>query len=229
MIPTAQATAYWTPTPADAPNVAAVARHYWDSINSPQRFWVCEAVALLGGAESLLEIGCQSGPNLRALARVWPHMQLHGLDVNRAALEEGRRFAIEAGLTRVTFHEGVVPDSLLSWAAQSVDVALSVYCLAYIGPDQIVTAVRHLLRVARKGIVLVEPMATAQEPAEEFAGDVQGSAYVEWRHDYLSILSELAEELPPGEELRAAVLPRQHVARLNGVVIATRQPAERAL
>src|SRR5438105_1473351 len=222
MIKTAQATAYWTPTPADEPNVDAVARHYWDSIDSPQRFWACEAVALLGGAASVLEIGCQSGPNLRALARVWPDIQLQGLDVNRSALAAGRRLAAEAGLTTVSLHEGVVPESLIGWSTRSVDVALSVYCLAYIGPNEIVTAVRQLLRIARKGIVLIEPMATAQEPAEELSTD--GSAYVEWRHDYVSILSELAEELPPGQELRAAILPRQHVARLNGVVIATRQP-----
>jgi SAM-dependent methyltransferase len=199
MIATAQATAYWTPTAADLPNVERVARHYWDSIDAPHRFWVLEAVALLGGAERVLEVGCQSGPNLRALARTWPTMRLDGLEVNPWAIEAGRRYAADEAFSGLHFHQGALPGALAAWPDRSVDIALSVYCLAYLNGDDIIDTVRDLLRVARKGIVLIEPMTT-------------------W-HDYLGLLHILATDLPAGHRLHAVVLPRQTVDRLKGVII----------
>ncbi|HYM22023.1 MAG TPA: class I SAM-dependent methyltransferase [Vicinamibacterales bacterium] len=222
MIETVQATDYWTPKAADLQNVEHAARFYWESVDDPQRFWVQEAVALVG-AESVLEVGCQCGPNLRALAQHWPSMRLDGVDVNRPAIEHGRRFAGDAGLSNITFHEGALPGALANWATGSVDVVLSVYCLAYINPHDIVDTVEALLRIARKGIILIEPLVTDKNPAEEVtAGDL---GYVEWRHDYLAVLNILAGELPDGRKLHAAILPRQRVDRLNGVLIATHQRA----
>jgi SAM-dependent methyltransferase len=225
MIATAQAIAYWTPTPADLPNVERVARHYWDSIDAPHRFWVLEAVALLGGAERVLEVGCQSGPNLRALARTWPTMRLDGLEVNPWAIEAGRRYAAEEGFSGLHFHQGALPGALAAWPDRSVDIALSVYCLAYLNGDDIIDTVRDLLRVARKGIVLIEPMTTSQDEAEELT--TEGSQYVEWRHDYLGLLHILATDLPAGHRLHAVVLPRQAVDRLKGVIIVAHRRDDR--
>lgn len=208
--------------PADMPLVRAVARHYWNSVTAPQRGWAIEAVALLGGAKSLLEIGCQSGPNLRALHAVWPQMQLSGLDVNAGALDAGRAFMADEGIADVDLAAGAVPDALVAMASKSVDVVLSVYCLAYLGPDRILDAVIESLRVARRAVVFIEPMiARGADPIERSGAD---SDYVEWHYDYVSLLDRAMDYDWPGkpERLRVAPIWKPPVALLNGMIIATK-------
>lgn len=222
MIATIKATEYWTPTEADLPNVERSARFYWETVDEPQRFWVQEAVALVAGtSDHLLEVGCQCGPNLRALAQRWPGMRLDGLDVNEHAIAAGRRFMAAERLYGVRLHHGTLPGALTAWGDGSVDVVLSVYCLAYINPDDIIDTVSALLRIAKKGVIFIEPMVTRDQEPSEFTMEHNG--YVEWRHDYIEILNILANELPDGRTLHAAVLPRQKVGHLNGVLIATHQ------
>ena len=175
MIPTSQATAYWTPTAPDLPRVEKVARHYWESAAAPQREWAVQAVTAFGpDVRSLLELGCQAGPNLRALRAACPELQLTGIDVNAPALAAGRRFIAAARLEGIELLEGVVPDALAQWPADSVDVVLSVYCLAYVGPDRIDETLAASLQIARLGVVLIEPMLS---PGHCDETTVQGSTY----------------------------------------------------
>lgn len=219
-IPTAQATDYWTPTPADLPKVPAVAAYYWNTVNQPQRSWLVDAVAAVGGAESLLELGCQAGPNLRALRRASRGMVLHGIDINAPALEQGRRLIRAEGLRGIHLYHGTVPDALQTWADQSVDVVATVYCLAYIGPDRFAETLTHALRIARRAVILIEPFATKTNPPEQVT--VEGSTYVEWRHDYLGTISDVLDSGAPGlpDQVRLAIVPTVPHKSLNGVLIA---------
>jgi len=206
---TADTQRYWTPTPADLPNVEAVARHYWDSAAAPHRAWVVAALAVLGDVQSVLDLGCQCGPNLRVLHDHYPHLQLIGLDCNPQALAFGRQWLPEAD-----FLEGVLPDALTSWGDHSVDVVLSTYTLAYQSPDTIEAALAHCLRIARRAVILIEPMPN---PDPERI-DVAGSDYVEWRHPYGVILGWLVTQ-HGARTFRWEPMPRYDT--LSGALIIT--------
>ncbi len=217
MIATAQATAYWTPTPADLPNIEPVARHYWASVTAPQRGWAVEAIAAFGAdIRSVLEIGCQCGPNLLALRRARPDVRLMGVDVNAAALAAGRRFFAADGIHDVVLREGTIPEALAHQPPP--DVVLSVYCLAYIGPDRIDETLLACLRLARVGLVLIEPMLP---PGEADETTVEGSSFVEWRHNYLSLLAGAAEALDTPIRIAWVTKPRVH--RLGHVLIVQKE------
>ncbi len=56
-------------------------------------------------ALSYLELGCGRGFGALVLAASNPGWQVTGIDFNPAHIAEARRFAAEAGLTNITFHE----------------------------------------------------------------------------------------------------------------------------
>lgn len=220
MLRTAQATDYWTPTPADFPRVPAVAAHYWESVADPHRGWMLQAVAALGGAASLLEIGCQSGPNLRILRNYYPNMRLMGLDVNELALQTGRRLFEDEGLTGVDLRVGTVPGALAAVPDDAFDIVLSVYTLAYQNPEDIVQTLGECLRVARRALILIEPTPAGDQEEQH---TVAGSDYVEWRYDYVRLLEGVPGSSLP---LRVARIQKPPYRDLTEAVIVVKTEAD---
>ena len=180
MTDVADVRAYWIPTEADLPNVPATADRYWNSVSDPQRGWAVDAIRPLG-ASSVLELGCQCGPNLRALREAFPTMRLVGLDVNAHALAFGRE-----RLPDVEFVEGAVPEALAAYSTGSIDVVLSTFCLAYQSPARIAFALFEALGVAKVAVVLIEPMREAPTEVR-----VHGNDYVEWQHNYMDVVEQI--------------------------------------
>lgn len=210
MTTTADTTAYWTPTPADVPQLEATAAHYWESAAAPHRAWAVAAIRQLAGVRSVLDLGCQCGPNLRALQPWMPSVRLVGLDCNAHALGFGRRWLPEA-----EFVEGAIPEALAQWPDGAFDVVLSTYCLAYQSPETIIDALEACLRLARVGVVLIEPMPN---PDPECI-TVNGSPYVEWRHPYGVLLGSLVTKSGVPRTLRWEPMPRYDT--LSGALIVT--------
>lgn len=217
---TAQATAYWTPTLADLPNIPRVAQRYWDSFTDPQRGWAIQAIEALPPVASVLDLGCQAGANLRALRTRWPALRLAGLDVNAPALDAARAFMAAEGWTDITLHEGVLPAALDAWPDDAVDVVLSTYCLAYVSNLDLVACLTAALRVARIAVIVIEPMVAPGESSRVCTTD--GSSYVEWRHDFIRGFAEAAETLHA--HLQVAIVTKPPVDRLTGVVLALKAP-----
>lgn len=206
---TADTQRYWTPeTARDLANVEAVAEHYWNSAAEPQRTWAVAALQSLEPVTSVLDLGCQCGPNLRALHEWFPTMRLVGLDCNPHALAYGRTH-----LPSASFVEGSIPGALETWPDGAFDVVLSTYCLAYQSPDTICEALAHCLRIARVGLVLIEPMPNP-DPEKLSVG---GSGYVEWRHPYGLLLGSLIGTTQTARTLRWEPMPRYDT--LTGALI----------
>lgn len=150
----------------------------WNSINRPHRQPILDAVASLMPATSLLEIGCNAGPNLRLIHERWPEISLWGLDANEDAIhymmagQWNRRVGGLYGDLRV-----VLPKQ----EEKSVDIVLSSYCLAYIEPDEIADVLAHMQRIARVGLVVAEPAG----PSRRIEAGIP-----EWEHDYLRHLRD---------------------------------------
>ena len=105
-------------------------------------------------ASSVLEIGCGDGNNIALLRRALPNVRLVGCDVSEGRIDFARKYHREHGLDA----EFLVADATkLAFDDDSFDVVFSVYCLEHL-PAEFPAAVRHMLRVARRRVILVEPI-----------------------------------------------------------------------
>ncbi|MDH4123582.1 MAG: class I SAM-dependent methyltransferase [Thermoplasmata archaeon] len=104
---------------------------------------------------SLLEIGCNTGPNLYRAAKLFPKAKLTGIDINEDAIESGRVFFKQLGMNNVNLIIGKA-DNLSSFGSKSFDIVLSEALLIYIGKDKIEKVIQEMIRVARRAIIVLE-------------------------------------------------------------------------
>ena len=141
----------------------------WDSWKDIHRSKVLLALSCIPAFESLYELGCGSGPNLRLIHEARPGVALGGSEPN-------------VGLAAwASEHLGVTIDL---WALPDVpespwDVFLSCYAMAYVDEE----TVQHVLTHATsKHFVIIEP--TAHVLPFEAPGLYTGHAMPCYVHDY---------------------------------------------
>jgi len=123
--------------------------------------------------DSLLEVGCSAGPNLKAIREDFPDKKLYGVDVNEPSIEAAKTF-VDAEFSVASFHK-------LPFEDKSVDVILADAVLMYARPDEIQEVMRELKRVARHQIIIVDRIMPSL--LGEDAGGV-------WGRDYPMLLFE---------------------------------------
>ena len=186
-------TQFWLDRPHDAQKM-------WDSYRDPHRQQLLVALSLLGYVDTLHELGCGSGPNLRLVREVFPKIQLFGSEPNAELREFAERnFLVTASQ---------LPDVDVS----SCDVVLSMYTLAYVKDAKVV--LEKLWDNANRLLVLIEPMAGI-DPFEK-PGLYQGHAMPSYVHDYVG----LAETIGWRVLWRWPIIP--HHQGLNCVLILSR-------
>jgi predicted O-methyltransferase YrrM len=154
---------------------------YQNSLGSRHRTVIANIVKGIGPA-SVLELGAHCGPNLVRLAQECPEIeQLSGVEANKDAVAEGQKWFTRLGLSeRIELACGRLTDATLSLPSQCVDVVLSCYALAYIAPDDLPAVLYEMGRLAKRAVVIAEPMTDADKAA--WHGTVTG--YQEWAHNY---------------------------------------------
>ena len=157
------------------------AREYWESRDHPHRALLADAIARWEPA-SVLEFGCNCGPNLYRLAERLPDARLIGIDINEDAVEYGRTLMAAAGVSHVALTCGSV-EALEAIATKSVDVVFTDAVLLYIGPDRIASVLQHLRRIAHKAVVLTEWHCATSE--RDILGIYDSGC---WRRDYAKLL-----------------------------------------
>lgn len=175
---TAGAQAFWSEHPADAGWVA----HYRNSEHAPHRRWVVAALREAQPWGSVFEVGCHCGPMLSVIQREWPGAVVSGCDINREAVSDAR-----ARFPRVV--AGAFPAVTARWPDRSVDVVLSCYTFAYFDPLDIEAALKEAGRLAKRAVVLAEPIAWDVGDI----GVIDREAFGEWRHAYLDLLMGIPE------------------------------------
>ena len=168
------ATAFWTaPRGAEA---QAWCDRYWDSWDAPYRAVADGLIASLGDAPGvILEVGCHCGPNLRRWLMADPPLAraVIGLEANADAAAAGRHRLAALGLaSRARLLHGIFPIATRGWLAGVADIAVTSYALAYVEPAALAPAIAELTRLARRAVIMVEPMGTGQALSPG------------WRHDY---------------------------------------------
>lgn len=162
--------------------------HYLASYTLPHRLVLAEAMRKLVWS-SALELGCHAGPNLKLLAERFPGHPLEGIDINPVAISAGWRIARAEGWgDHVSMRIGDLRTALVSCPDRSHDVVFSVYALAYLAPLDLYGVLREAVRVTRRYLLLMEPMAFGG-PSEL----VPDLPYVEYRHDYVEAALAAAE------------------------------------
>lgn len=123
---------------------------YKASIAHPHRQLVINALEELAPFESLMDAGCNCGPNLCLIKEKFPGVKLAGIDVNEKAIEEAHRLLPDANIKI-----GNIKDEL-PFESKSFDIVLADAVLMYVGPEKIKNVMSELNRVTKKGIILVE-------------------------------------------------------------------------
>ena len=150
---------------------------YWNSREHSHRKLVVDAIQELMPAHSLLEVGCNSGPNLKRVSKVYPKMELAGMDVNKEAIELGR-----VCIPNIDLQVGDIRDDLVKFENKSFDVVLSDAVLIYTKPKNIEDIAKHFVRIAKKGIVLIEYFS------DSVLGEIKNS---HWARDYSQIFTTI--------------------------------------
>lgn len=210
---TCDASAWWARPRANETQWIAT---YQQSVMARHRTQLVQVMQTLQPT-TVLEVGAHCGPNLVRLAQELPGIeQLSGVDVNAAAVAAGQAWVTRLGLDqRIELVTGRVPDMTQQLASACVDVVMSCYALAYIAPSDLDEVLYEMGRLAKRAIVLAEPMTDAGH--SEWNGALTG--YQEWAHNY-----RLASRWLPS--WRGMVVRSEPVTppvdRLNALLIAVR-------
>jgi 2-polyprenyl-3-methyl-5-hydroxy-6-metoxy-1,4-benzoquinol methylase len=122
---------------------------------------------LLAGGARVADVAAGSGWSSIAMARAYPGIEVHGLDLDADAIGRARENAAAAGLSdRAIFHVVDAGDHSLDGRFDLVTIFEAVHDLAR--PVEVLTAVRHLLAPGGTAIVMDEKVAeTFTAPGDE--------------------------------------------------------------
>lgn len=127
----------------DTPNWVA---DYRGSTNHPHRKLILDEIKRLK-PKSLLEIGCNAGPNLIRIKQEFPDVKLAGIDPSNYAIDEAKT-AVEADLKI-----GLVQEIPFQ---EQFDVVLCDAVLMYVPDVEIYHVMNEIDRVAKKAVIIVD-------------------------------------------------------------------------
>lgn len=197
-------TSWWV----DTHQAPSSAQQMWDSWQAEHREQIVAALHCLPEIESVYEIGCGSGPNLRLLKDDFCH-----------PLRLGGSEPCEGMAAWASEHLGLTIDRLaLPDVPQDPwDAVLSVYALAYLQPEAVKETLAGLRKVA-KYLVLFEPNAGVL-PYDQAGLYRRGQCLPEWAHDYPTYLRDTGwsmtwrwPHMPPTDGLNAIIVAEQEPA-----------------
>ncbi len=149
-------------------------QEYWDSRKHPHRKLIIEALDKFRPFGSVLELGCNCGPNLANIKDRYPKVKLAGIDANADAITRGKEL-LDADLRAGTFFN-------LPWEDQSFDIVLADATLMYADKNDIIPVLLEVNRVARRGVIFVEWFS------ESIIGKVKN---FHWARNYPKLLKRL--------------------------------------
>ena len=113
-------------------------------------FW--NAIMTATGAETVLEVGCNAGWNLRAIREAAPAVTVAGIDVNPVAIAEAQADGLNAAL---------LPATSLSLSGE-FDLALTAGVLIHIPPQDLGDVMDRIIQASRRYVLAVEYAADTE-------------------------------------------------------------------
>lgn len=171
----------------------SIAKGYWNNRNIPSKHFLVEKIAAFSPVDSILEVGCSSGPNLYLLAQRFPDAQITGIDINREAVEYGNmQFAHEV-IPNVKLLVGKA-DNLGEFQDRTIDIVFSNAVLVHIGPNKIKQVIGEMLRVTRRVLVLMEPHCSELNKKDVLESGLVAYHDGAWIRDYIALLKQFVPE-----------------------------------
>lgn len=164
---------------------------YWNSRNHSHRPFLIEKISTLCPFNSVLEIGCNCGPNLYLMSKRFPGIEITGIDINPRAVEKGNEWFNSEGISNVKLSVGKA-DRLEQFPDKSFDIVFTDAVLIYIGPDKINEVMKGMLRIARRALVLLERHRSKPDGKDPRGLGVYSQGL--WTRDYVALLKQFVPE-----------------------------------
>jgi SAM-dependent methyltransferase len=172
---------------------------YWDSRNHSHRNLLVERICKFSPS-SVLEIGCNCGPNLHLLAKKLPNAEIRGIDINPKAVQKGNEWLAQEGISNVKLSVGKAND-LGEFQDESFDIVFTDAVLIYIGPDKIKEVIEAMIRIARRALILMEWHRF--EPQYKDPNGLGVYHHGSWKRDYIALLRQFVR----AEQIRVTKIP----------------------
>ena len=150
-----------------------------ESIDLSFRDQLVSCVTSFDNVQSLLEIGCAAGPNLRRVRQILPNAQLVGIDINKQAIRTANNYFRSVKDDKADFFVKRA-DQLSDFGDKVFDVVFTQAVLACITPDSINQVIADMIRLCIKGFVLNEYHLEGAEKGFFDSG--------RWVYDYSAII-----------------------------------------
>jgi SAM-dependent methyltransferase len=170
-------------------------KDYWLSRSHSHRQFLISIISK-HNPKSILEVGCNCGPNLYILAKKFPSANIVGVDINPLAVQKGNEWFAQEGISNVKLLVGKA-DELERFRNRSFDVVFTDAILIYIGPDKIKRVIAGLLRIADKALILNEWHSAKVNSLGAYEGN--------WVRNYISLLKEIT----PGRKIKITKIPEE--------------------
>jgi len=186
------------------------AEQMWDSWQAPHRDQLVVALHCIPDLDSVYEVACGAGPNLRRLKDDYCHPMTLGGSEPCEGLAAWASEHLGVTIDRLALPD--VPDGT-SW-----DAVLSCYALAYCDPEAAIQSLTNFKKLGARYLILMEPNAYVH-PYEKAGLYSRGGALPEWAHDYPNLLRETGWGLlwrwpfmPPTDGLNTILIAEQESA-----------------
>lgn len=173
---------------------------YWNTRGRRHRAFLVEIINSQYPFASVLEIGCNCGPNLYLLARKYPDAIIRGIDINAKAVQIGNQFMAQEGILNVQMSVAKA-DDLSHFADESFDIVFTNSLLMYIGPDKIQRVIKEMMRISNRTLILMErhEFKIRQNPKKSLGIYRYGS----WERNYVDLISQFVAK----EKIRVTKIP----------------------
>ena len=151
------------------------------------RNMILEKVKNCAPFQSLLEIGSGWGPNLYLIAKEFPKAKIKGIDINKNAIEEGKKRFKKEKILNIELSIGNI-NKLKKIKDKSFDIKISDTTLIYKGKNEIEKVVAEIKRITRKTIILVEYHSKKETALGEWIGS-------NWLRNYEKLFHGFAQEV----------------------------------
>jgi len=164
---------------------------YWKVRNHPATHFLLKEIEKFSPFSSILEIGCNCGPNMYLIAKKFPSVVIKGIDINPLAIQTGKELLVKEGISNAELFVGKA--QCLQFIDKSFDIVFSKAVLSHIGPTKISKVIAEMLRVSKKALILIEYHEPAQRNETAALGIRLGYSY-RWRRNYITLLKKIAPE-----------------------------------
>lgn len=199
---------------------------YWDSRDHSHRSFLVEKMSTYYPVTSILEVGCNCGPNLYLLAQKFPEAEIVGIDINPRAVQKGNELLASEGIPNIKL-TCAGADELHQFKDDSFDIVFTDAVLMYIGPDKIQSVIREIYRVTRRVLILLEWHCFGTRCKDK---DPRGLGIYycgNWKRDYMALLRQfVSEDLIHVSEISEQVWAQENWSKVGAIVEVAKKSSE---